>query len=373
MMSLFAVVIVIGSFFYSEMLSQKLSEQERKKVEEWVSAEQQIATASADADLSLPMIIVTEQQTIPVIETDENDQILSYINLDSMKVRNDSGYLGAQLQSIKERGDYITTYFGEGEGRFNRYYYGESNLLKQIRYFPLLQMLIVLLFAGVMVYTIRNEHRSSQNRLWAGLAKETAHQLGTPISALSGWTEILKEGADQSQVLVEMGKDIDRLKLIAERFSMIGGIPKKDDQDLVSLVVHAVDYIKKRASEKTLIELHLPETARIDARFSAPLIEWVIENLLKNALDATEGQGRIDLFLREDKDQVILDIIDTGRGVANKKRKEIFQPGFTSKKRGWGLGLTLARRIVEEYHEGELTLKSSEPGKGTTFRMVLKK
>ncbi len=372
-MSLFAVVIVIGSFFYSEMLTRRLSDQERKRVEEWVSAEQRIASASADEDLSLPMIIVTEQQSIPVIETDEKDHILSYINLDSMKARNDPGYLGGQLQAFKERGAYITTYFGEGEGRFNRYYYGESNLLKQIRYFPLLQMLIVLLFTGVMVYTIRNEHRSSQNRLWAGLAKETAHQLGTPISALSGWTEILKEGADQTQVLAEMGKDIDRLKLIAERFSMIGGIPKKTDQDLVSLVVHAVDYIKKRASEKTLIELHLPLYSPIQARISAPLIEWVIENLLKNALDATEGQGRVDVFLRKDRDQVILEITDTGRGVANKIRKEIFQPGFTTKKRGWGLGLTLSRRIVEEYHEGELILKSSEPGRGTTFRMVLKK
>lgn len=373
LMSLFAVLIVIGSFFYSDMLSRKLSEQERKKVEEWVTAEQRIASASADEDLSLPMIVVTDQQSIPVIETDEKDNIMSFINLDTVRAKTDPRYLEEQLSDFKQRGAYITTYFGEDERKFNRYYYGESNLLKQIRYFPLLQMFVVLLFAAVMLYAIRNEHRSSQNRLWAGLAKETAHQLGTPISALSGWTEILKEGADLSQVLGEMVKDIDRLKLISERFTVIGGVPRKEDQNLVSLVTHAVDYIKKRASEKTAIVLHLPEKSIITVKVSALLIEWVIENILKNALDATEGEGRVDIYLYEEKGQVMLDIADTGKGITSAIRNEIFQPGFTTKKRGWGLGLTLSRRIVEEYHGGELTVKSSESGKGTTFRMVLKK
>lgn len=372
-MSLFAVLIVVGSFFYSEMLTRKLSEQERKRVEEWVTAAQRIASASANEDLSLPMIIVAEQHDIPVIETDELDRVMFFINLDSIRAKADSTYVPALLRDFKKRGTFIATYFGEGESKFNRYYYGESTLLKQVRYFPLVQMLIVLLFASVMLYALRNAHRSSQNRLWAGLAKETAHQLGTPISALSGWTAILKEGADQSQVLNEMGKDIDRLKLIAERFSMIGGAPRKEKQNVVALVTHAVDYIKKRASEKTTIDLHLPEHAQISVEVSALLIEWVIENLLKNALDATDGRGNITIRLFEEKDQVVLDITDTGKGIAGSMKGNIFQPGFTTKKRGWGLGLTLSRRIIEEYHGGELLLKQSELGKGATFRVVLKK
>lgn len=373
LMSLIAVLIVVGTFFYSNTLSNKISERERKKVEEWVAAQQMILYATGNDDISLASIIVAEQQTIPVIETNERDSVMSFANIDTLGFADNERRLNELVSSYRKKGAYITTYLGSDGATFNRYYYGESTLLKQIRYFPLVQLIIVILFTIMMLVSIRNQHRSAQNHLWAGLAKETAHQLGTPISALSGWTEVINQGQDAKLVLPEIEKDIQRLKLIAQRFSMIGGKPKKESCDVVMLVSHAVEYIKKRASEKTHIVMRVVCQDKLNILISAPLMEWVIENLLKNALDATEGKGSVEVTISDNEKDVFIDIADTGKGIPNGTQQQIFSPGFTTKKRGWGLGLTLSKRIVEEYHGGQLFVKHSGAEHGTTFRIQLTK
>jgi anti-sigma regulatory factor (Ser/Thr protein kinase) len=371
--SFVAVFIVIGTFFYSNMLAQKIATQERKKVEQWVSALQHIASASDVENISLATIIVTEQQDIPVIETNEQDSIMSFVNLDSSRVANNKHYLMSELAEYKARGAFIKTYFDNDGKRFNLYYYGESNLLKQVRYFPLVQLLIVILFSFFMLVSIKNRYESAQNHLWAGLAKETAHQLGTPISALSGWVDILRHGGDMNQVLNDIQKDIDRLKLISERFSMIGGVPKKEERDIIHVVAGVVEYMGKRASEKTKIVMRNNLKASTIVFLSPPLIEWVLENLFKNALDSMEGVGNLTITLSESLREIYLDVSDSGKGMPHGMFEDIFTPGFTTRKRGWGVGLTLSRRIVEQYHDGQLFVKHSELGKGTIFRIVLKK
>ncbi len=365
--------IVIGSYFYSNFLAEEISKREEKTMQEWVAAQKMIANAYPGDDLTLSAEIIAEQKNIPVIETDEKDSIMSYLNLDAGKVLRDDDYLNIRLQQFKEKGRFITTYLSEDRKKFNRYYYGESLLLKQVRYFPMIQLLIVVIFSIIILTWLSNRHKSIQNQLWASLAKETAHQLGTPISALAGWNVLLQEGKEPASVLPEMAKDIDRLKLIADRFGMIGGVPRKTETDIVALVFHAVDYMKKRAAEKISIQIINHPAHPITLMLSDALIEWVIENILKNALDAMEGFGMITIEIVEHAEEVYVDITDTGKGMSAALQNEIFNPGFSTKKRGWGLGLTLARRIVQEYHNGKLTVKNSELGKGTTFRIAFMK
>ena len=365
--------IVIGSYFYSNFLAEEISKREEKTMQEWVAAQKMIANAYPGDDLTLSAEIIAEQKNIPVIETDEKDSIMSYLNVEAEKVLRDDDYLNLRLQQFKEKGRFITTYLSEDRKKFNRYYYGESLLLKQVRYFPMIQLLIVVIFSIIILTWLSNRHKSIQNQLWASLAKETAHQLGTPISALAGWNVLLQEGKEPASVLPEMAKDIDRLKLIADRFGMIGGVPRKTETDIVALVFHAVDYMKKRAAEKISIQIVNHPAHPVTLMLSDALIEWVIENILKNALDAMEGVGMITIEIVEHAEEVYVDITDTGKGMSAALQNEIFNPGFSTKKRGWGLGLTLARRIVQEYHNGKLTVKNSELGKGTTFRIAFMK
>jgi signal transduction histidine kinase len=372
-MSLLAVTIVIGTFFYSNYLSKRISAREKRQMEEWVAAQRIIANAAIDEDIQLASIVIAEQTTIPVIEANEKDSVMGFLNLDSTKVRTNPNYLSTTLASYKEQGRLIKTYIDADQQKFNTYYYGESSLLIQVKYFPILQLLVVILFTTMMIVSINNRNKSMQNQLWAGLAKETAHQLGTPISALSGWTTILKEGADQQEILPEMEKDIDRLKLISERFSMIGGSPKKELVDLEELVNHVLTYIKKRASEKVHFVVENKTQSKVQLQLAAELIEWVIENICKNGLDAMEGAGTITASINDTEQEVQLDITDTGKGIPTSLQGEIFNPGVSTKKRGWGVGLTLAKRIVEEYHGGKLFILESSPGKGTTFRIAFKK
>lgn len=372
--SLLALLLVVLSYWFTDILATGVAKREARTIREWVTAQKTIANAGPDQDLSLPMTIVEEQQTIPVIETNEKDSILGYLNLDSSKANGNRSFLKQRLQEYGKAGHVIITYLDDEGKRFNRYYYGESVLLKQIRYFPLIQLLVVILFSTLLLISIRNRNKAEQHRLWAGLAKETAHQLATPVSALSGWAALLREQGGDGYALDEMEKDIIRLNLITERFGMIGGVPKLETIDLLVLVEHALDYVRKRASGGIQMEFHPPHgTLQMNVKACAPLLEWVIENLLKNALDALEGRGSVRVEIQEQESDYFIDVTDSGKGMTPGVRQRVFDPGFTTRKRGWGLGLTLAKRIIEEYHKGILMVKDSAPGKGTTFRIILKK
>jgi signal transduction histidine kinase len=372
LLALVAVAIVTVTIFYSRYLSGKIAAEERHKVEAWAEAQQFIARAGADQDISLATQIMAGQGSIPVIETNEFDSITNYHNLDSSRVASSPDYLARKLREFQSRNEPIVTYLSNDARSFNRYYYGDSLLLKQVTFYPLVQLLIVALFIVFTLMALSARHRSDQNQLWAGMAKETAHQLGTPLSALEGWVEMLKENPKDTAMLQEMGKDIERLKLVSDRFSKIGSQPRLEEHNLVDILQGAVDYMKKRAPSKVAFVLDAGGSNTVKAMVSPPLFEWVIENILKNALDAMEGKGMITVQLREGSKQVFIDITDTGKGIHASNLSQVFNAGFTTKKRGWGLGLTLSRRIIEQYHGGELYVRHSEPGKGTTFRISLK-
>jgi len=243
--------------------------------------------------------------------------------------------------------------------RVNRYYYGESKLLKEVRYYPIVQLCIVALFIIITIFSIRSSYRSTQNQVWAGMAKETAHQLGTPVSSLEGWVEMLKEKSGNEKIVEELGKDVDRLRLVSDRFGKIGSTPHLEEIELVSQINGMVDYMKKRSTGKVIFSVNTHSQQQIIGKVSAPLFDWVIENLLKNALDAMEGKGAITVDINSDMKNIYIDVIDTGKGISNQNIVKVFNPGFTTKKRGWGLGLSLSRRIIEQYHKGQIFVKYS--------------
>ncbi|MFZ1370319.1 MAG: HAMP domain-containing sensor histidine kinase, partial [Ferruginibacter sp.] len=255
----------------------------------------------------------------------------------------------------------------------NRVFYGESELLKQVRYYPIVQLFIVALFIIITLIAISTRNKSTQNQVWAGMAKETAHQLGTPLTSLQGWVEMLKETPGLEKMVPEMSKDVERLKLVSDRFGKIGSTPQLELMDIMVQVEHMVGYIKRRSPESVHFNINTYGEKEIKAMINGPLFDWVIENLLKNGLDALEGKGNISISIKNETTQVIVDVTDTGKGISKKNISKVFKPGFTTKKRGWGLGLTLCKRIIEQYHKGELFVKQSEPDKGTTFRIVLRK
>ncbi len=370
---LIAVAIVTGTIFYSNLLAKKIAAEERKKVNVWVQSLKTRAETSEAPALDLTNIITSENTDIPIIETDEKDNALGAgLNLDTIKIKSDTNYLKHKINEFKNQHPPITIEISKEPLIFNKYYYGDSLLLKQVRYYPLVQLIIVALFIFIIVYTISVRNKSTQNLLWAGMAKETAHQLGTPLSSLQGWVEMLKETEADSTISAEMEKDVDRLKLISDRFGKIGSTPKLEEKDIIEQVKSMVAYIKRRASEKVIFNLDTNNNEVIKAKISAPLFDWVIENLLKNALDAMEGKGSINILIKKENDDILIDVTDNGKGISKKNLKNVFKPGFTTKKRGWGLGLSLSKRIIDQYHTGHLIVKHSEPGKGTTFRIVLK-
>lgn len=367
-----ALAIVLGTIFYSRYLAKKIAAEERQKVEQWVAASKSIMN-NREMDLTLPSLIHNEQQTIPIIETNEKDSIINFINLDSGQALLDKSFLSSRLKAFKSQNQPLEMRISDSPYTANRYYYGNTVLLDQVKYFPLVQLFIVALFIGLVIYSITLSNRATQNQVWAGMAKETAHQLGTPISSLEGWVEMLKENASSQNILGELQKDIDRLKLVSDRFSKIGSTPILESSDLMFQIEQMVEYIRKRATGKVRFKIENTSQETIIARISKPLFDWVIENLLKNALDAMEGSGEIVIALKENPNDIIIDLSDTGKGISAAHIPRIFNPGFTTKKRGWGLGLSLSKRIIEQYHHGELFVKQSEPGKGTTFRIVLRK
>jgi signal transduction histidine kinase len=324
-------------------------------------------------DVRLSSKIIIDNNDIPIIETNERDSITSYVNIDSVKVRDDKGYLTGKLRSFRSINTPII-YTDPGDStKFNKYYYGHTALLNEVRYYPLVQLVIVGLFILVTLLALRGNYRSAQNQVWAGMAKETAHQLGTPVSSLEGWVEMLKEKNSEEQIVNELSKDVDRLRLVSDRFGKIGSTPQLEKTDLVKQISNMVEYIRKRAPGKISFIINTHGQQQVNAMISAPLFDWVIENLLKNALDAMEGRGSITIDIKDEKDAVNIDVTDTGKGISIQNIRKVFRPGFTTKKRGWGLGLSLSRRIINQYHKGEIFVKHSEIGKGTTFRIVLRK
>lgn len=367
-----AIAIVTGTIFYSRYLARKIAQEERVKVEQWVEASKSLLNPNI-SETQLPFKIIRDNHDIPIIETDEHDSITNYVNIDSARVLRNPAYLQQRLASFKSGNPPIEYVDPLDSARRNRYYYGHTSLLTEVQYYPLIQLLIIGLFIVVTVTALRSSYRSVQNQVWAGMAKETAHQLGTPVSSLEGWVEVMREDERYRDIVPELSKDVGRLRLVSDRFGKIGSSPQLEPTDIIRQVNSMVDYIRKRAPGSVRFSVDTHGLNELQAPVSPPLFDWVIENLLKNALDAMEGKGAISVDIMEEKGQVQIDVTDTGKGIAAQNINQVFKPGFTTKRRGWGLGLSLSRRIISQYHKGEIFVKQSEIGKGTTFRIVLKK
>jgi signal transduction histidine kinase len=370
-LTLLAIVFITASIFFSNYLAKSIAKGEKIKVQQYIAAVNDLYNLSkADTKLA-SKIIVENSKDIPLIQTNEKDSII-YSNFDSAKISKNPNYLKTELEILKEIHEPIELQSPFDGAKKNYTFYGESNLLKQVRYFPIVQLIVAMLFIIVISFAISTKSKSEQNQVWAGMAKETAHQLGTPISSLEGWMEILKDDEKTAKYAVEMNKDVERLKLVSDRFGKIGSTPMLEETNLNLQVEKMVAYIKKRSPEKVLMQMHSNENDII-AMINPPLFDWVIENLLKNALDSMNGQGAIHININNEPTQIIIDVKDSGKGIVKKNIAKVFNPGFTTKKRGWGLGLSLSKRIINLYHKGDISVKQSEMGKGTTFRIVLKK
>ena len=365
-----AVVIIVATIWFVNNLSEKIQHEETKNVATWVEANRELLRAPEDANLNVAVTIVTTNTSIPLILTDDLGKIIDHNNLDSAEVARDPHYLPRKLAEFKKQ---HPPFIMAIDSKTNNYiYYGDSLILKQIRYYPYVQLMVVALFIGVVLFALSTTNRATQNQVWVGLAKETAHQLGTPLSSMEAWLEILKEKEENVPLVAELAKDVDRLKLITDRFSKIGSVPHLEERNLVVQVENMVSYIRKRAPQKVTFTLHSAEQ-EVMAMISPPLFDWVLENLLKNALDAMEGTGEISVVIENHTAHITIDVTDTGKGVPKGMHDKIFTPGFSTKKRGWGLGLSLAKRIIQDYHKGRLSVKWSEVNKGTTFRIWLRK
>ena len=363
-----AVMIAVASLLVSHFLVRDLSKEERHRMEVWAQALHALNEADETTDLSLVLNVMEGNNTIPVIVVNSEGGIDDYRNIE------DTTSIEQYAKRMIQSGDTI---------RIDRQLvcYDESIMLKRLQAWPYVQLGIVLIFVVVAIFALLSSKRAEQNKVWVGLSKETAHQLGTPVSSLMAWVEMLKEQYPEDDLLPEMDKDVKRLQLIADRFSKIGSLPEPVDASMNEVLAHVVDYMDRRTSNQVQMIRQLPDHDVI-VKMNASLFEWVIENLCKNAVDAMEGKGTITLTLKEENVSplashlsplVVIEVQDTGKGIKKKDLNSVFTPGFTTKKRGWGLGLSLAKRIVEEYHKGRIFVKQSEVGKGTTFRIEMKK
>jgi len=367
-----AVVIAVTSLLVSHYLVRDLQREERAKMEMWAQAMRALSEADENTDLSLVMAVIEENHTIPIVVLDVDGNIADYRNTDIPSSADTIAFLAAYGRRLQEAGNSIRIDFDDSD-YYQLVCYDESTMLKRLTQWPYVQLGIVMIFVVVAIFALLSSKRAEQNKVWVGLSKETAHQLGTPISSLMAWVEVLKESYPDDDLIPEMEQDVRRLERIAERFSKIGSLPEPVDASMNEVLDHVIAYMDKRTSQKVRITGHYP-TEPVIVRMNASLFEWVIENLCKNAVDAMEGgQGKIDLWLLEEGDTVAVEVVDTGKGIRSRDIKNVFRPGFTTKKRGWGLGLSLAKRIVEEYHKGHIYVKSSEVGRGTTFRIELKR
>ena len=371
-----AVVISVASLMVSHYLTLDLSQEERSKMETWATAMRALSKADENTDLELVLKVINENNTIPVVVMDSKGNAQFFRNIevkgkdyaDSLK---NATALGRILLNENKN---IRISIDDGNHRdYIPVCYNDSLMLKRLHVYPFVQLGVVMLFVVVAIFALLTSKKAEQNKVWVGLSKETAHQLGTPISSLMAWIEILKENYPQDELIPEMDKDISRLQLIADRFSKIGSTPEVTPDNLNMVITHVAEYMDTRTSKKIKIIRNLPENDII-VNLNAALFEWVVENLCKNAVDAMGGEsGSITLSIRDYNEKVAVEVADTGRGIKKKDLGNVFRPGFTTKKRGWGLGLSLAKRIVEEYHKGRIYVKSSELGKGTTFRIELRK
>ena len=380
----FAVIIGISSLFVTNTLVKELKTEERKKIELWAQATKHLVSLTGEGDYSLAIKVISENNNIPVILVDACDSILEnrnfqnftktdsfFINLGIITPQIiDNKFLRSELNEIKESGDEPIEINIIGDKQW--IYYKDSALLYRLRYYPVYQLGFIGLFMFIAYFMFSASRRSEQNKVWAGMAKETAHQIGTPLSSLMAWTELLKEKEGTEQMVTEMEKDIKRLETITERFSKIGSKSELQKRDIVSLVSQSIEYLKARMPVNTEFDIQVP-IKEIIIPLNSVLFEWVIENLVTNAVDAMKGKGKISVSITEEENKIVINISDTGDGIDRSIIKNIFKPGVTSKKRGWGLGLSLSKRIIEEYHKGSIFVMKSEKGKGTTFTIRLPK
>lgn len=370
-----AIFIAVASLLISHSLIRDLAQQERSKMEVWAEAMRTLSEADDSADLSLVLKVLDENNTIPVVVLGKDGRVTEYRNVKiSASNKSDSvKYVNKVAQQMKVAGQVIRIPLANNHNDYIEVCYDESLMLRRIAIYPYIQLGVVMLFVVVAIFALLTSKRAEQNKVWVGLSKETAHQLGTPISSLMAWLAILKESYPNDKLLPELDKDVQRLQLVADRFSKIGSIPEPVPASMNEVLDHVVDYMDRRTSKKIQMIADLPDEDII-IKMNASLFEWVIENLCKNAVDAMGGEcGQIVLHLEQLDNKVVVEISDTGKGIKKKNIKNVFRPGFTTKQRGWGLGLSLAKRIVEDYHHGKIFVKSSELGKGTTFRIELKK
>ena len=374
MLVVMAIIIAVTSLLVSHYLVKDLSNEERNKMETWAEALRVLSHADETTDLSLVLNVMQSNNTIPVVVMNAEGKVADYRNIElNAKTRVDSlAYLVKYGRKLYQDGRYIKIYVGDSAKvkDYQLVCFDESILLKRLSSYPYWQLGIVMIFVVVAIFALLSSKKAEQNKVWVGLSKETAHQLGTPISSLMAWVEILKENHPEDDLIPEMDKDVKRLERIAERFSKIGSLPEPKEGSMNEVLEHVIDYMDRRTSNKVEMIRDFPAEDVI-VRMNSSLFEWVIENLCKNAVDAMEGKGRLLLTLKAESNRVIIEVTDNGKGIRKRDIKNVFTPGFTTKQRGWGLGLSLARRIVEDYHKGRIFVKSSEVGKGTTFRIEM--
>jgi two-component system, sporulation sensor kinase D len=367
-----AAAITIASTLFSNRLAKDLASEERKKMELWAEAIRLFATEPAEGvemDYTLSLNVIEGNTNIPVVLVDNKGQILDYKNLE-LKNPEDSVELNKATRKIIAQNHSIEVKISDDISHY--VYYQDSKLLRKLIYFPFIQLIVMFVFLAVTILAFNTSKRAEQDRVWVGLSKETAHQLGTPISSLMAWVELLKLKNVDEKLLDEMDKDTKRLHTIAERFSKIGSKSETTLQDIRPALENAVQYMRNRSSRKIVIKTHMPD-GELPVYLNAPLFEWVVENLCKNAIDAMDATGRIDITLTPEHKHLLIDVADTGKGITKSNFKNVFKPGYTTKARGWGLGLSLVKRIIEENHDGKIFVKSSDLGKGTTFRILLKR
>lgn len=379
---LLSVVVVSIFLFYSDSLVKDLSQQERERMQIWADATRELVNpvnpdSQSGSNVDFLLSIIERNRTIPVLLTDETGEIIMQRNFslpeppDSLSLSLSDvnrSFLDKKLDELRNSPNVIEIDMGEAGKQW--LYYEDSKVLRSLGFYPYVQLLVLLAFVLIVYYAVSSTKRAEQNKVWVGLSKETAHQLGTPISSLMAWMELLEESGVSPETVAEMNKDVKRLSTIASRFSKIGSRPSMEIYDINEIVSHASDYMSSRISRRIRLTL-MPWHEPLIVTLSPPLTEWVMENLIKNAVDAMEGSGKIDIAIRPEKNKAIIEISDTGKGIARKNQKAIFNPGFTTKSRGWGLGLTLTKRIIEEYHGGLIYVKKSEIGVGTTFAIEL--